>query len=168
MSLEGQRLQTDRYQVVPRTLCFLLRGDEILLLQLALDRGPWGGKWNGVGGHIERGEDPKRAAKREIFEETGYSPDTLRLAGIAMIDTRTDPGIALYIFVGEIHEDTPPQHNEEGTLHWIQLSDLHDLELVEDLPQLIPKSTEAQRTKYPFSAFYEYDSEGNLTITFEE
>jgi 8-oxo-dGTP diphosphatase len=168
MSLEGQRLQPHRYQVVPRTLCFLLREDQILLLRLALDRGPWSGKLNGVGGHIERGEDPKSAAKREILEETGYSPDALRLAGIAMIDTRTDPGIALYIFVGEVREVTPPYHNEEGTLHWIQLSELQDLELVEDLPQLIPKSLEAYRTKDPFSAFYRYDSEGNLTITFEE
>jgi len=167
MSLEGQRLQPGRYQVVPRTLCFLLHGDQILLLRLAPDRGPWGGKYNGVGGHIERGEDPTSAAKREILEETGYTPDALRLAGTVMIDTGKTPGIALYVFVGEVREYTPPLPNLEGTLHWIQLSKITNLDLIEDLPQLIPKSLGAYEANNPFSASYSYDHEGTLTIHFQ-
>jgi len=166
MSLEGQRLQPGRYQVVPRTLCFLLNGDQILLLRLALERSPWGGKYNGVGGHIERGEDPTSAAKREILEETGHTPDPLRLAGTVMIDTGINPGIALYVFVGEVQERTPPLPNIEGTLHWIQLPEVYNLDLIEDLPQLLPKSLEAYEANNPFSASYSYDRENSLHIHF--
>jgi 8-oxo-dGTP diphosphatase len=166
MSLEGQRLQPDRYTVVPRTLCFLMHQDQILLLKLAEERGPWGGKYNGVGGHIERGENPLSAARREILEETGANPISLELCGVVMIDTKRIPGIALYVFVGEFDDPSSLNPTEEGTLHWIQLSDVYDLPLVEDLPFLLPRALEANRTKRPFSANYTYDPEGVLTIHF--
>ena len=36
------------------------------------------GKWDpSVGGHLQPGEDPETAARREIFEELGVRPDTL-------------------------------------------------------------------------------------------
>jgi 8-oxo-dGTP diphosphatase len=166
MSLEGQRLQSDRYSVVPRTLCFLLHDDQILLLKLADERGVWGGKYNGVGGHIERGENPTSAVRREILEETGTTPESLELCGVVMIDTQTVPGIGLYVYVGEIEFLMSPNPMEEGTLHWVQMSELYDLPLVEDLPVLLPRALEAKRSKIPFSANYTYDSEGALTIHF--
>ncbi len=41
MSLAGQRLQLDRYTIIPRTLTFLRRKDEVLLIRLAANRGDW-------------------------------------------------------------------------------------------------------------------------------
>jgi 8-oxo-dGTP diphosphatase len=168
MSLEGQRLQSDRYKVVPRTLSFLLRKDQVLLLQLAEDRGAWSGKFNGIGGHIERGEDPKTAAKREILEETGYSPASLRLAGTVIVDTGTDPGIMIYVYAGEILQTFPPHPNSEGSLHWIKLSNLNTIDLVEDLPQVLPKTLEAYKRDATFSALYAYDEDGTLQIQFHQ
>jgi 8-oxo-dGTP diphosphatase len=166
MSLEGQRLQPERYTVVPRTLCFLLHKDQILLLKLAQDRGPWGGKYNGVGGHIERGENPFSAARREILEETEANPTSLELCGVVIIDTKTTPGISLYVYIGELEDSSPPNPMEEGTLHWVDLSDVYDLPLVEDLPFLLPRALEAKRNKKTFSANYTYDPNGVLTIQF--
>jgi 8-oxo-dGTP pyrophosphatase MutT (NUDIX family) len=49
------------------TLCFLLRGDEVLL---GLKKEGWGrGKWNGIGGQVEEGETFLFGAIREIAEE---------------------------------------------------------------------------------------------------
>jgi len=166
MSLEGQRLQPDRYSVVPRTLSFLLHEDQILLLRIAEERGPWGGQYNGVGGHIERGENPLSAARREILEETGTVPDSLELCGVVVIDTQTVPGISLYIYVGKIDHPSPLKATDEGTLDWVPLSEVYDLPLVEDLPILLPKALEADRIKRPFSANYTYDDERDLTIHF--
>lgn len=67
MSLDGQRVNLDRYSLVPRTLSFLIQDDQILLLKL--NRGAWSGLYNGIGGHIEQGEDPLSAARREVEGE---------------------------------------------------------------------------------------------------
>jgi 8-oxo-dGTP diphosphatase len=167
MSLDGQRLQPDRYSIVPRTLCFLLHEDEILLLRLAERRGPWSGKYNGVGGHIERGEDPASAARREILEETRQKPLSLELCGVVMIDTGRNPGIGLYVYMGDLEDTSSPTTNDEGSLHWVKLTDVYDLPLVEDLRILLPKAFEAHRIGVPFSANYTYDHDGALTIHFD-
>jgi len=52
------------------TLCFLTRGDHILMLHRR--RPPNQGLWNRVGGRIEAGESPLTACLREVREETGY------------------------------------------------------------------------------------------------
>jgi 8-oxo-dGTP diphosphatase len=166
MSLDGQRLQPDRYSVVPRTLSFLTYRDQILLLEIAEERGPWAGKYNGVGGHIEQGENPLSAARREIIEETGAVPCSLEFCGVAMIDTHVVPGICLFIYVGEMDNAESLHPSEEGTPHWFPISDVYDLPLVEDLPILLPRALEAHRIKKPFSAHYSYDEEGSLSIHF--
>ena len=68
MTLAGQRVSKDRYTIIPRTLSFLVHEETVLLIRIREDRGAWGGKYNGVGGHIEPGEDPLSAARRELVE----------------------------------------------------------------------------------------------------
>ncbi len=165
MSFEGQRLDPERYGIVPRTLSFLVHEERILLLRTAPNRGAWGGLLNGIGGHIERGEDPLSAALRELEEEAGIIPDSLILSGVVMIDTNRSTGIGLYVFVGEANA-VRPSAGPEGAAEWIPLESLEREDLVEDLPQLVPKAMEAFRSGIPFSARYSYDTQGNLVINF--
>ena len=166
MSLEGQRLQPDRYSVIPRTLCFLLHKDQIQLIKLADERGPWARKYNGIGGHIEQGENPLSAARREILEETGVNPAALKLCGVVIIDTGGSPGISLYVFVGELESPSSPGTMEEGTLQWIPLTEVNHFDLVEDLPIILPRALESYQIDKPFCANYTYDLDGALTIHF--
>jgi 8-oxo-dGTP pyrophosphatase MutT (NUDIX family) len=56
----------------------VLRGAGELLEVLLLQRGPDGrcpGSWEMVHGHIEPGETPADAARREVREETGVEPE---------------------------------------------------------------------------------------------
>ena len=53
-------------------ICFLLRGDEILLIDKK--RGLGASKINGPGGKCEDGESPEEAAIRETEEEVGLRP----------------------------------------------------------------------------------------------
>jgi len=54
------------------TLCFLLRGGAPKEILLGLKKVGFGqGKYGGVGGKVEPGEEPIRAAARELYEETG-------------------------------------------------------------------------------------------------
>lgn len=167
MSLAGQRLDPARYRVVPRTLTFLTRGERVLLLRLPRTRGAWSGCYNGVGGHLEPGEDPLSGARREVREETGLEPDSLTLRGVALIDTGQPTGIALYLFHGTCAAGEPIA-GQEGEALWVEIEQLGSLPLVEDLPTLLPRILQDPHGGPPFSAAYRYDGEGNLTIHFGE
>lgn len=97
------------------TLCFLTRGDEVLLLHRR--KPPNQGKWNGVGGRIEPGETPLAACLREVREETGFGLQSAHFAGLL---TWTGFEIAdggLYLFLAEAPAGEP-RANAEGELRW--------------------------------------------------
>ena len=71
MPQSDQGATNDRYAVIPRVAIFLRREDSFLLLKGAPTKRLWANKYNGLGGHVERGEDALFAAKRELLEETG-------------------------------------------------------------------------------------------------
>jgi 8-oxo-dGTP diphosphatase len=168
MSQAGQRLDPSRYTIVPRTLSFVLRRHQVLLIRLAPDRGVWAGKLNGLGGHVEAGEDVLNSARREIREEAGLSPGDLRLCGVVLIDTGQVPGIGLYVCVGQVADDAQPHAGHEGDLAWVNLNDLARHPLVEDLPVLLPRALDCFRRNEVFSALHQYDRNGALRISFGE
>lgn len=61
------------------TLCFVIRGGEILLIRKK--RGLGAGKVNGPGGRVEPGETALECAIRETREELGVVPTGVELAG---------------------------------------------------------------------------------------
>lgn len=167
MSLPGQRVQTGRYSVIPRCLSFLLREEQVLLIRIAEGHGNWSDLLNGIGGHIEQGEDTRSAALREIKEETGLilPPSSLYLSGIVNVDVGKSPGVGLFIFVGEtkiseIHSSC------EGTPEWVDLDDLDMQTLVEDLPALLPRAIKSYHNKQPFCALTTFDEDGSPIIHF--
>jgi 8-oxo-dGTP diphosphatase len=156
-----------RYQVVPRTLSFVTHGDDVLLLRGAPTKRIWPNKYNGVGGHVEPDEDIYSAALREIREEAGLEVRDLRLRGIVNIpvDADENTGILVFVFTATaITRDVQP--SDEGVPEWIPRDRLPELELVEDLPTLLPRVLEMEASDPPFFAHYSYDEQDRLVITF--
>ncbi len=165
MPKADQGVQSDRYMLIPRTLCFIFRGDEVLLIKGAPHKRLWANKYNGVGGHIERGEDVLTAARREVREETGLDIQSLSLCGTVTVDTGDAVGIAIFVFRGEYRGgQIIPSH--EGELAWISLDQLEKHPLVEDIPVLLRKVREQNGTGAVFSAHYAYTDDERLVITF--
>src|SRR5512134_2797483 len=145
-------LQRQRYTVIPRTLVFITRADRVLLLRGAPTKRIWANKYNGLGGHIERDEDVYSAAQREVREETGLEVDDLRLVGLINIDGDQPTGILLFVF-------TAQSRSGEGTLEWIERDRLAQIDLVEDLPMILPHALDLPSNAPPFFAHYRYDEQ---------
>lgn len=156
MPQSDQGVNKDRYMLIPRTTIFARRGDEYLLLKGAVTKRLWAGKYNGLGGHVERGEDVLTSAKRELFEEAGIRAE-LWLCGTLIVDAG-DVGICLFVVVGE-NAQGEVRGSQEGTPEWVKKEALGHLPVVEDLPILLDRIHSMHRGDPPFSArsFYKDD-----------
>lgn len=164
MPASDQGLGDDRYQVIPRVIIFLRRGDDFLLLKGAPNKRLWAGKYNGIGGHLEQGEDPLTSARRELEEEAGITA-SLWLCGVVIVDTGDHPGIALFVFTGQ-YEKGELRASREGDPEWVRFDSLGNLSTVEDLPILLGRVRASQPGEAVFLARSYYDSFGSLRVEF--
>ncbi len=167
MPSTDQGVRPDRYQVIPRVLIFITHGHEVLLLKGAPTKHIWANKYNGVGGHVERSEDFISAARREITEETGLIVNDLRFRGAINIDTGQLAGIGLFVFTAAVARRETAS-GPEGMLEWIPADRIHELDLVEDLPTLLPKVLAMGDDDPPFFGRYWYDADARLRIEFAD
>ena len=167
MPKSEQGVTADRYTIIPRTLIFVTRGDEVLLIKGAPTKRLWANRYNGIGGHIERGEDALSAARRELNEETGLKSANLRLVGTVLIDASDQRGIGLFVFRGE-YTGGKLVESAEGQLEWIPSAQLDQYPLVEDLRILLPRVLRMHPGDPPFSALYDYDDQEQMRVSFAQ
>jgi 8-oxo-dGTP diphosphatase len=140
----------------------------VLLLKGAPTKRIWANRYNGLGGHVERGEDLYNATLREVQEEAGLALHDMRLAAVVHADGG-DPalGILFLVFTGwsETREviDSP-----EGTLEWHNVEHLPAAAMAPDLPVILPRILALPPGAPPLFLAYRYDEEDRLVITFAE
>lgn len=120
------------YTPIIGTLAYVVRGDEVLMVHRTFRRDDAHlGKYNGLGGKLTGSEDVVSGMRRELCEEAGIEVTSWRLRG-----TISWPGFGSggedwlgFIFVVDGFAGTPPESNQEGTLHWIPRDRMLELPL---------------------------------------
>ena len=135
------------------TLSFVTDGESVLLLKHPHDNDRFAGQWNGIGGHVEAGEDIRAAALRELREETGLDVPGLALRGVIHESGLLGHAHVVFVFAGRVerHEVRSPEALE---LCWHPIAQLGALRLVHDVALLLPRALAAGD---PFFALETYD-----------
>ncbi|MGC4152820.1 MAG: 8-oxo-dGTP diphosphatase [Propionicimonas sp.] len=124
------------------TLGYVLSADRsrVLMVRRSRDGDLHQGKYNGLGGKLEPGEDVVACLIRELREEAGIEVISPRLRG-----TISWPGFGVdgedwfgFIFVVDAFTGTVPDRNDDGPLEWVELGRLEDLPMWEGDRHFLP------------------------------
>jgi 8-oxo-dGTP diphosphatase len=98
------------------------------------------GKYNGLGGKLDRDEDVVTGMRREVREEAGLECETLALRGTISWPGFGKQGEDWFGFIFRVDRWTgvPKKENPEGTLEWVELDRLLDLPLWEGDQYFLP------------------------------
>ena len=113
--------------MINTTLCYVLRGDQVLMLHRVKKKNDINrDKWIGIGGKFEPGESPDECLLREAKEETGLTLTDWKCRGIVTFLSDEAEGEFMYLFTADGFEgqltDCP-----EGDLRWVSREFLNDL-----------------------------------------
>ena len=124
------------YTPILATLAYIMSPDGKRVLLIHRNRRPDDphlGKYNGLGGKLEPGEDIVACIRREIREESGIECDELVLRGTISWPGFGKHGEDWFGFIFRVNRwhGAASSDNSEGTLEWVELDRLLELPLWE-------------------------------------
>ena len=109
------------------TLCYIEQDGKYLMLHRTKKKQDInGGKWIGVGGHLEEGESPEDCLVREVREETGLTLTSYTFRGLITFISDQQETELMCPFTADGFEGKPGACNE-GELAWIPKTEVSAL-----------------------------------------
>lgn len=109
------------------TLCYLLRGDSVLLLHRVKKENDLNhDKWIGIGGKFEENESPEECLVREAWEETGLTLTGYQYRGIVTFISDRWEGEYMHLYTATEWTGTIKEC-DEGVLEWVSLEKMKEL-----------------------------------------
>ncbi len=112
--------------------CYCEFEDKILLLKRQVHK-PYGNTWGVPGGKLERGETPRDAVIREVFEEVGVSVEDTDLEQIGQLYIRTAAADFIFHLFRKRFVVFPKIElglEEHQDSKWVTISEAHALPLI--------------------------------------
>ena len=113
------------------TLCYILRGNDVLMLHRVKKQNDINkDKWIGIGGKFEPGEAPEECLLREAREETGLTLTAWRCRGVVTFLSEGEDGEYMYLFTADGFQGEMTEC-DEGNLEWVSREFLGSLPMWE-------------------------------------
>ncbi len=149
--------------MIQTNICFLMKDGKVLLGMKK--RGFGKGKWNGFGGKIEEGEDPRVAMIRELKEEAGVdvAPEDLHDAG-TLVFTFKDNGVwdnTCQVYTAGSWKGEPAE-SEEMSPMWYPVTALPFESMWVDDPHWVPLVLQGKKINGKFL----FDDKGGELLNF--
>lgn len=135
-----------RTEQIELTVLCLIHNEDSYLLQDRVKE-----DWKGYtlpGGHIEPGESIVDAVVREMKEETGLTIRSPRLCGVKQFPIE---GGRYIVFLFETDQfEGKVVDSDEGEMHWVKISELLNVNLVDDFDDLIEVMLSDNLTEFQY------------------
>ena len=140
------------------TLCLLKKENKILLAMKK--RGFGEGKYNGIGGKIEKGETSEMAMVRETEEEISVTPTKYEKVGIIEFDEfykGNKENIVFHLYMVYDWKGTPSE-TEEMDRKWFDIAEIPYDKMFPDDKYWLPLILEGKKIK----AYFNFDEDWKL------
>ncbi len=139
------------------TQVYLRKGDSLLMMFRNVKENDISrGKWIGIGGKAEEGEEPEVCALRETLEETGIKINCMDKAGeVEFINTVYEDEL-IHIYTSKDFTRIKEPESVEGRLEWVPCEDLEGLPMWEGDRIFMPLVISGERF---FRLRLEYDGD---------
>lgn len=138
------------------TMCAVFKGNSVLMINRKRN---WCG-WAFPGGHLENNESLVECVKRELWEETGVFLEQVKFKGITNIyNTVTGARHIIFNYCAECSNFDAKAECDEGTISWIDIDKISDLDLAEGMNYRLPLFLKRENCEL----YIEWDSQRGYT-----
>lgn len=124
--------------MIETTLCYIFNENKVLMLYRNKKENDFHeGKWNGLGGKIEKGESALEGVRREVLEESGLIIENPKLLGVCHFPSFDNEEELVYIYIATKFKGDLIECNE-GDLEWIDQGGLLNLNIWESDQVFLP------------------------------